>query len=132
METGAYNIVERSPARPLYVARLSIVAFLRLVGRGEMPPAREITVTGLDSLLSSVPAAEQPQVARLIRDALQDIANDFAMRRQTVQFVVQGRLDRGRFFELKQSDGQFINLSAIFGARLEQTANDWLVAPLWI
>ena len=97
-----------------------------------MPPAREITVTGLDSLLSSVPAAEQPQVGRLIRDALQDIANDFAMRRQTVQFVVQGRLDRGRFFELKQSDGQFINLSAIFGARLEQTANDWLVAPLWI
>ncbi len=88
METGAYNIVERSPARPLYAARLSIVAFLRLASRGEMPPAREITVTGLDSLLSSVPAAEQPQVARLIRDALQDIANDFAMRRQTIQFVV--------------------------------------------
>jgi hypothetical protein len=132
METGAYNIVERSPARPLYPTQLSIVTFLRLAWRGEMPPTREITVTGLDVLLASVPSDEQIQVARMIRDALQDIANDFAMRRQTVQFVVQGRLDRGQFFELKQSDGQFINLSAIFGARLEQTANDWLVAPLWI
>jgi hypothetical protein len=132
METGAYNIVERSPARPLYPTQLSIVTFLRLAWRGEMPPAREITVTGLDGLLASMPSDEQIQVARMIRDALQDIANDFAMRRQTVQFVVQGRLDRGRFFELKQSDGQYVNLSAIFGARLEQRANDWLVAPLWI
>ena len=132
MEIGAYNIVEQSPARPLCSTRLSIVKFLRLIQRGEALPAREVTVTGLDALLASVPAAEQPQVARLIRDALQDIANDFAMRRQTVQFVVQGRIDRGRFFELKQSDGQYVNLSAIFGARLEQKANDWLVAPLWI
>jgi hypothetical protein len=132
MEIGAYNIVERSPARPLYTARVSIVQFLRLTQRGEMPPAREITVTGLDALLASVPSSEQTQVVRLIRDTLQDVANDFAVRRQTVQFVVQGRIDRGRFFELKQSDGQYINLSAIFGARLEQKANDWLVAPLWI
>jgi hypothetical protein len=132
METGAYNIVERSPGRLLYPTRLSVVRFLRLIQRGEVLPAREVTVTGLEALLASVPAAEQPQVARLIRDALQDIANDFAARRQTVQFVVQGRIDRGRFFELKQSDGQYINLSAIFGARLEQKSNDWLVAPLWI
>jgi hypothetical protein len=132
MEIGAYNIVERSPAHPFYPTRLSIVRFLRLIERGEVLPAREVAVTGLDTLLASVPAAEQPQVARLIRDALQDAANDFAARRQTVQFVVQGRIDRGRFFELKQSDGQYINLSAIFGARLEQKANDWLVAPLWI
>jgi hypothetical protein len=132
METGAYNIVERSPARPLFAARLSIIAFLRLAWRGEMPPAREITVTGLDALLASVPPAEQTQVARMIRETLQDVVNDFAARRQTVQFVVQGKIDRGRFFELRQSDGQYISLSAIFGGRLEQKANDWLVAPLWI
>jgi len=132
MEIGAYNIVEQSPARPLYPARLSIVKFLRLLQGGATLPARAVTVTGLDALLASVPAAEQPKVARLIRDALQDAANELAPRRQTVQFVVKGRIDRGRFFELRQSDGQYVNLSAIFGARLEQKANDWLVAPLWI
>jgi len=34
--------------------------------------------------------------------------------------------------EVRQPDGQYVNLSAIFGTRLRQEANDWLVAPLWI
>jgi hypothetical protein len=132
MEIGAYNIVEQSPTRSLYSARLSIIKFLRLLQSSAALPAREVTVTGLDALLASVSLAEQPKVARLIRDTLQDAANELAARRQTVQFVVKGRIDRGRFFELRQNDGKYVNLSAIFGARLEQKANDWLVAPLWI
>lgn len=132
MEAGAYNIVEKSTAYRLYPTTLSIVHFLRLLWREEPPPAREVTVTGLDTLLASVPRSEQAQVAGLVREALQDAANLMANRRQTVQFVLRGRIDRGQFFEVRQPDGKYVNMSAIFGARLRQEANDWLVAPLWI
>ncbi len=132
MEAGAYNIVERSAAYPPYPTTLSIIEFLRLAWREEPPPAREITVTGLDTLLASVPHDEQTQVARFIRNTLQDAANLMANRRQTVQFVLRGRIDRGKFFEVRQPDGQYVNLSNIFGTRLRQEANDWLVAPLWV
>ena len=71
-------------------------------------------------------------MARLIRETLQDVANLMANRRQTVQFVLRGRIDRGQFLEVRQPDGQYVNLSAIFGTRLRQEANDWLVSPLWI
>ncbi len=132
MEAGAYNIVERSAAYPPYPTTLSIIEFLRLAWREEPPPAREITVTGLDTLLASVPHDEQTQVARFIRNTLQDAANLMANRQQTVQFVLRGRIDRGKFFEVRQPDGQYVNLSNIFGTRLRQEANDWLVAPLWV
>lgn len=132
MEAGAYNIVEASVAYPPFPTTLSIVQFLRLAWREESPPAKEITVMGLDSLLASIPPDEQAELARFIRDILQDIANLLANRQQTVQLVVQGRLDRGQFFEVRQSSGQYVNLSAIFGTRLWQKANDWWVAPLWI
>jgi len=71
-------------------------------------------------------------LAHFIRDALQDVANLLANRQQTVQFVVQGKLDRGQFFEVRQPSSQYVNLSAIFGTRLWQKANDCWVAPLWI
>ena len=71
-------------------------------------------------------------MVRLIRETLQDVANLMANRRQTVQFVLRGRIDKGQFFEVRQPDGQYVNLSGIFGTRLRQEANDWLVAPLWI
>lgn len=132
MKAGAYNIVEKSPTYPPYPTTLSIIEFLRLARREEPPPAREVTVTGLDTLLASVPRGEQTHVARFIRDTLQDAANLMANRRQTVQFVLRGRIDRGRFFEVRQPDGEYVNLSAIFGTRLRQEANDWLVTPLWI
>jgi len=132
MEAGAYNIVEKSPVYPPYLTTLSIIEFLRLAWREEPPPAREITVTGLDTLLASIPQDEQDQVARFVRDTLQDMANLMANRQQTVQFVVQGKIDRGQFFEVRQPSGQYVNLSTIFGTRLWQKANDWLVAPLWI
>ncbi len=132
MEAGAYNIVERSAAYPTYPTRLSIVEFLRLAWREQPLPAREVTVTGLDTLLASVPRNERPDVACLVRETLQDVANLMANRRQTVQFVLRGRIDKGQFFEVRQSAGQYVNLSAIFGTRLRQEANDWLVAPLWI
>jgi hypothetical protein len=132
MESGAYNIVEKSAAYPPYPATLSIVEFLRLAWREEPPPAREITVTGLDTLLASVPQDEQAHMARFARETLQDIANQLANRRQTVQFVVRGKIDRGQYFEVRQTSGEYVNLSSIFGNRLRQEANDWLVAPLWI
>ena len=132
MEAGAYNIVERTTAYSPYPTALSIIEFLRLAWREQPPPAREITVTGLDTLLASVPRKERPHVARLIRETLQDVANLMANRRQTVQFVLRGRIDRGRFFEVRQPDGQYVDLSGIFGTRLRQEATDWLVAPLWI
>jgi len=134
MEPGAYNIVERSAAYPPYPTTLSIIEFLRLAWREEPPPAREITVTGLDTLLASVPPDEQVQGAWFIRNTLQDVANLMANRRQTVQFVVRGKIEQGeqKIFEVRQPGGDFISLSAIFGGRLYQKANDWLVAPLWI
>ena len=132
MEAGAYNVVERATAYPPYPTRLSIVEFLRLAWREQPPPAREVTVIGLDTLLASVPRNERPAVARLVRETLQDVANLMANRCQTVQFVLRGQIDKGQFFEVRQPDGEFVNLSAIFGTRLRQEANDWLVAPLWI
>ena len=134
MEAGAYNIVERSAAYPPYPTTLSIVEFLRLAWREEPPPAREITVTGLDTLLASVSSDEQAQVNRFIRNTLQDVTNLMTNRRQTVQFVVRGRIEQGeqKIFEVRQPSGAFISLSAIFGGRLYQKANDWLAAPLWI
>jgi len=132
MEAGAYNIVEKSAAYPPYPTTLSIIEFLRLAWREEPPPAREITVTGLDTLLASVPQDEQTHVARFIRETLQDVANQLANRQQTVQFVVRGKIDRGQYFEVRQPSGEYVNLSAVFGNRLHQEANDWLVAPLWI
>jgi hypothetical protein len=132
MEAGAYNIVERTTAYPFYLTTLSIVEFLRLAWREEPLSAREVTVMGLDTLLASVPRNERPDVARLVRETLQDVANLMANRRQTVQFVLRGRIDKGQFFEVRQPDGEFVNLSAIFGTRLRQEANDWLVASLWI
>ncbi len=134
MEAGAYNIVERTTAYPPYPTTLSIVEFLRLAWREEPPPAREITVTGLDTLLASVSSDEQAQVNRFIRNTLQDVTNLMTNRRQTVQFVVKGKIEQGeqKIFEVRQPSGAFISLSAIFGGRLYQKANDWLVAPLWI
>jgi len=132
METGAYNIVERAANYPPYLTTLSIVEFLRLVWREEPLPAREVTVTGLDTLLTSVPERERPQVVCFIRETLQDAANLMVGRRQTVQFVLRGQIDRGEFFEVRQPDGQYVNLSAVFGGRMRQKANDWLVAPFWI
>jgi len=132
MEAGAYNLVEKSATHPPYPTTLSIVEFLRLLWREELLPAHEVTVTGLDTLLASVPQNEQGHVTGLIRDTLQDVANLMANRHQTVQFVLRGQIDRGQFFEVRQSDGQYVSLSAIFGTRLRQEANDWLVAPLWI
>jgi hypothetical protein len=108
--------------------------FLRLAWREEPPPVREITVTGLDTLLASLPPDEQAQVNRFIRNTLQDVTNLMTNRRQTVQFVVRGKIEQGeqKIFEVRQPSGDFISLSAIFGGRLYQKANDWLVAPLWI
>ena len=126
MEAGAYNIVERSAAYPPYPTTLSIVEFLRLAWREQPLPAREVTVTGLDTLLACVPRNERPDVARLVRETLQDVANLMANRRQTVQFVLRGRIDKGQFFEVRQSDGQYVNLSAIFGTRLRQEAQQVL------
>jgi hypothetical protein len=134
MESGAYNIVERTTAYSPYPTILSIIEFLRLAWREEAPPAREITVTGLDTLLASMPPDEQVQVARFMRNTLQDMSDLMINRRQTVQFVVRGKIEQGeqKIFEVRQPSGAFINLSAIFGGRLYQKANDWLVAPLWI
>ncbi len=134
MEAGAYNIVEKSAAYPPYPTTLSIIEFLRLAWREEPPPAREITVTGLDTLLASIPPDERVQGARFIRNTLQDVTNLMTNRRQTVQFVVKGKIEQGKhkIFEVRQPSGDFINLSAIFGGRLYQKANDWLAAPLWI
>ncbi|MFQ5813746.1 MAG: hypothetical protein ACE5I2_11265 [Anaerolineae bacterium] len=132
MKPGTYNIVEQFGSYSPYPTTLSIIEFLRLAWREEPPPAREITVTGLDTLLASISHDEQAQAARFIRDTLQDVANLMANRRQTVQFVVRGKIDRGQFFEVRQPTGQYVNLSAVFGTRLRQEANDWLVAPLWI
>jgi hypothetical protein len=132
MEAAAYNIVEKSAAYPPYPTTLSIVEFLRLTWREEPPPAREVTVTGLDTLLASVPQNEQRHVARFIRETLQDVANQLANRQQTVQFIVRGKIDRGQYFEVRQTSGEYVNLSRIFGNRLRQEANDWLVAQLWI
>ena len=134
MEPGAYNIVEKTTTYPPYPTTLSIVEFLRLAWREEPPPAREITVTGLDTLLASVSSDEQAQVNQFIRNTLQDVTNLMTNRRQTVQFVVKGKIEQGKqkIFEVRQPGGVFISLSAIFGGRLYQKANDWLVAPLWI
>ena len=134
MEAGAYNIVERTTAYPPYPTTLSIIEFLRRAWREEPPPAREITVTGLDTLLASVPPDERVLGAQFIRNTLQDVTNLMTNRRQTVQFVVRGKIEQGeqKIFEVRQPSGDFINLSAIFGGRLYQKANDWLVAPLWI
>jgi len=134
MEAGAYNIVERSAAYPPYPTTLSIVEFLRLAWREKPPPAREITVTGLDTLLASIPSDEKVQAARFIRNTLQDVTDLMTNRRQTVQFIVRGKIEQGeqKIFEVRQPSGDFVSLSAIFGGRLYQKANDWLVAPLWI
>ena len=72
------------------------------------------------------------RLSALARVERPDVANLMANCRQTVQFVLRGRIDKGQFFEVRQPDGQYINLSGIFGTRLRQEANDWLVAPLWI
>jgi len=45
---------------------LSIIEFLRLAWREEPPPARDVTITGLDTLLASIPQDEQKRVARFI------------------------------------------------------------------
>jgi len=132
MQKGAYNIVEKSTTYSPYPTTLSIVEFLRLVWREKPPPAREVTVTGLDTLLASLPGQEQTQMAAFIRECFQDVANMMANRRQTVQFVLQGKIDHGEFYEVRQKDGLYVNLSAIFGTRLRQEANDWLVASLWV
>ena len=66
MEAGAYNIVEKSPVYPPYLTTLSIIEFLRLAWREEPPPARDVTITGLDTLLASIPQDEQKRVARFI------------------------------------------------------------------
>jgi hypothetical protein len=131
MEIGAYNIIEDTGTYARYGTQMSIVAFLRLAWREQPPPASEITVTGLDTLIGSVPLSEQAQVMRFIHDTLQDIANLLAQRHQTVQFVLRGKIDKGQHFEVRQADGSYINLSALFGNRLEQKANDWLSVSLW-
>lgn len=131
MEKGAYNIVEQSAYDP-YPTTMSIVEFLRLAWRDEPPLAREVTVTGLDTLLACVPEEERTQVIRFVKRTLQDVADLMTRRRQTVQFVLRGQIDKGRFFEVRQPDGQYVNLSAIFGGRLRQKANDWLVAAFWV
>jgi hypothetical protein len=131
MEPGAYNIVE-SARYDAYPTTISIVEFLRRAWREEALPAREVTVTGLDTLLASVPEEERMQATGFIRETLQDAAQLMTQRRQTVQFVLRGQIDKGEFFEVRQPDGQYVNLSAIFGGRLRQQANDWLVAAFWI
>ena len=131
MEIGAYNIIEDTPAYARYDHQMSIINFLRLAWREQPPPVSEITVTGLDTLIGSVPTSEQARITRFIHDTLQDIANLLAQRRQTVQFVLRGKIDKGRHFEIRQPNGDYINLSTLFGNRLQQKANDWLTVSLW-
>jgi hypothetical protein len=131
MEIGAYNIIEDTDAYARYATQMSIVTFLRLAWREQPPPASEITVTGLDTLIGSVPPSEQAQVTRFIHDTLQDIANLLAQRHQTIQFILRGKIDKGQHFEVRQADGSYVNLSALFGTRLQQKANDWLTVSLW-
>jgi hypothetical protein len=132
MDRGAYNIVESSAGHETYPITMSIVAFLRRVWREEPLPAREVTVTGLDTLLASVSGAEGTQVTNFIRETLQDASGQMTQGRHTVQFVLRGQIDKWEFFEVRQPDGQYVNLSAIFGGRLRQKANDWLVAVFWV
>jgi hypothetical protein len=132
MEPRAYNIVEGTADHPRYRTALSIIQFLRLAWREEALPAREVTVSGLDALVASVPSAERAEMSRFIRRTLQDVSDLMTRRQHTVQFVLRGAIDHGRFYEARQPDGQYVNLSAIFGSRLAQRANDWLVAPLWV
>jgi hypothetical protein len=132
MEKGAYNIVEESPNYPAYPTTMSIIEFLRRAWCEQPLPAREVTVTGLDTLLACVPEAERMQLIRFVKGMLQDVSDLMTHRRQTVQFVLRGQIDKGEFFEVRQPDGQYLNLSAIFGGRMRQRANDWLVAPFWI
>jgi len=132
MEKGAYNIIESSVNYNAYPTTMSIVEFLRRAWREEPLPAREVTVTGLDTLLASVPEGERMRVTGFIRETLQDAADLMTHRRQTVQFVLRGHIDKGEFFEVRQPDGQYVNLSALFGGRMRQRANDWLVAAFWV
>jgi hypothetical protein len=131
MEPGAYNIVE-SGHYATYPTTMSIVEFLRQAWREEPLSAREVTVIGLDTLLASVPEDDRRQVIRFIRRTLQDVAQLMTHRQQTVQLVLRGQIDKGELFEVRQPDGQYVNLSAIFGGRLRQKANDWLVGAFWV
>jgi hypothetical protein len=79
-----------------------------------------------------VPEDERMRVLRFIRRTLQDVAQLMIHRQQTVQFVLRGQIDKGELFEVRQPDGQYVNLSRIFGGRLRQRANDWLVSALWV
>jgi len=52
--------------------------------------------------------------------------------RQAVQFMLRGHIGIGEFFEVRQPGGQYVNLSVIFGGRLRQRANDWLVGAFLV
>lgn len=131
MEPGAYNIVE-SGHYDAYPTTMSIVEFLRRAWREDPLSAREVTVTGLDTLLASVPEDERMLVIRFIRETLQDVADLLTHKQHTVQFALRGHIDKGEFFEVRQPGGQYVNLSAIFGGRMRQRANDWLVSAFWV
>jgi hypothetical protein len=62
----------------------------------------------------------------------QDVADLMTHRRPTVQFVLRGQIGKGELFEVRQPDGQYVNLSAIFGGRMRQRANDWLVGAFLV
>jgi hypothetical protein len=82
--------------------------------------------------LAGIPSDERTQMSQFIRNTLQNTTDLMTHWRKTVQFVLRGAVDQGQYFEARQPDGQYVNLSAIFGSRLEQRVTNWLTAPLWI
>lgn len=126
MKAGCYNLVERDKY-PEFEARMSIVQFLRKLKEEARLP-RELTVLGFDTLLYGCEEDGRDDLMRRIRRILMAAASQLFRQNPTIQFVLEGKIERALAIEIKLRD-QYIELTPIFGNRLEQEDVDWIWAP---
>lgn len=85
MDIG-FNIIERSNPN-IFRERISIIQFLKDLDNGKKFP-RDFAVYGLDSLLYY--AEDRDEIAKYIRNILQDKANQLVAGNYIIQIVIEG------------------------------------------
>jgi hypothetical protein len=87
MDIG-FNIIEKSHPN-VFREKISIIQFLKDLSNEKWFP-RDFAIFGLDSLLYY--AQDKDEIAKYIRNILQDNANSLVARSYIIQFVIEGNI----------------------------------------
>jgi hypothetical protein len=123
----SYNLIEAVKMSDEVTEQLGVVEFLRrLHRRRELPTT--FAALGLDQLM--LQPRDHVEVARLIRNCLADASDGLlsAFPEPTIWLPVQAQLEENGHPRMYFREGKAVDLTDLFGGRLERKRKYWFQA----